>query len=282
MDSNSFLNGSFPTRGYSIIPSSFTLTVGSATVGLATPYPAGDTPYFVIRDNDPGVDGFLLASHPDVGAPDGVWIDEPAILDPTQLHAPPPLDPNKQTWPLFVLRYDDKLWMPFTVRDPNWALTAFAGHDLRTWRIVRDFTAAADAANDWTFTGEAFGGALRPAPAIDPNAPPQWQFSSWDPQRGDQVVGAAVSPTWVAQTETYLQFEIAGGAEGVALELLTDNKPWQAWSGTNSPKPEPTGISLAPLAGKTVQIRIRDASAAGWGHIAIANLRLVSLERVGR
>jgi len=83
LDSESYLNGSFPTRGYDIIPSSFSLTVGAATVSLANPYPAGDTAYFVIRDNDPAVDGFLLASHPDVGAPDGVWIDEPAILDPT-------------------------------------------------------------------------------------------------------------------------------------------------------------------------------------------------------
>jgi hypothetical protein len=83
VDSNTFVNGSFPTRGYEIIPSSFSLTVGAATVGLANPYPAGDTPYFVIRNNDPGVDGFLLASSPDAPAPDGVWISEPAIIDPT-------------------------------------------------------------------------------------------------------------------------------------------------------------------------------------------------------
>jgi hypothetical protein len=82
VDSNTYLNGSFPTRGYNIIPSSFSLTVGASTIGLATPYPVGDVPYFVLRNNDPGVDGFLLASHPDVGQPDGVWVNEAAAIDP--------------------------------------------------------------------------------------------------------------------------------------------------------------------------------------------------------
>ncbi|MCA9310755.1 MAG: hypothetical protein KDA21_06085 [Phycisphaerales bacterium] len=67
----------FPTRGYDIIASTFTLTVGSNTVGLANPYPAGATPTFVLRDNDPAVDGFFLGSSPDVGFPNGVTTDEP-------------------------------------------------------------------------------------------------------------------------------------------------------------------------------------------------------------
>jgi hypothetical protein len=62
VDSGTFVNSpSFPTRGYEINQSSFTLTLGSATVGLQNPFPAGQRPYFVIRNNDPGVDGFIVS-----------------------------------------------------------------------------------------------------------------------------------------------------------------------------------------------------------------------------
>ncbi|HZL99240.1 MAG TPA: hypothetical protein VFD43_03220 [Planctomycetota bacterium] len=75
VDSDSFVNSpSFPTRGYSIDKASFTLTFDSATVGLPVPYPAGQTPYFVIRNNDPGVDGFLLSA--DVDDPVGVPLSQ--------------------------------------------------------------------------------------------------------------------------------------------------------------------------------------------------------------
>lgn len=83
LDSNNFLNGNFPTRGYPISQSSFVLNVGATTVNMANPYPAGQTPYFVLRNNDPMVDGFLLASHPDVAQANGVWTDETASLEPT-------------------------------------------------------------------------------------------------------------------------------------------------------------------------------------------------------
>lgn len=49
-----------PTRGYPIDPATFTLTMGSVTVGLQNPSPL--TPYFVLRNNDPAVDGFLLST----------------------------------------------------------------------------------------------------------------------------------------------------------------------------------------------------------------------------
>jgi hypothetical protein len=50
---------SFPTRGYPIDPASFSLTMGGVTVGLANPLP--QPAYFVLRDNDPAVDGFMLS-----------------------------------------------------------------------------------------------------------------------------------------------------------------------------------------------------------------------------
>jgi hypothetical protein len=69
----------FPTRGYPIIPESFALTMGAVTIGLQMPL--GETPFFVLRDNDPAVDGFLIGSSPDVGFPNGAPIDQTGIFD---------------------------------------------------------------------------------------------------------------------------------------------------------------------------------------------------------
>ncbi|MFK7959007.1 MAG: hypothetical protein AB8G96_00645 [Phycisphaerales bacterium] len=82
VDSDVFVDsGSFPTRGYEIINSSFSLALDGIEVGMADPYPAGQTPYFVLRDNDPAVDGFFLANSPDA-FPNGVAIDEDAAINP--------------------------------------------------------------------------------------------------------------------------------------------------------------------------------------------------------
>lgn len=70
VDSDVFTDsGSFPTRGYHIDQSSFVFTAGPGSVGLADPFPG--TPYFVLRDNDPMVDGFFVASSVDfpIGVP---------------------------------------------------------------------------------------------------------------------------------------------------------------------------------------------------------------------
>jgi len=66
LDSNSFVNSpNFPVRGYVIDQSSFTMKLGAATVGLQNPFPGGETPYFIIRDNDPQVDGFYISTNVD-------------------------------------------------------------------------------------------------------------------------------------------------------------------------------------------------------------------------
>lgn len=81
LDSTNFLDSVlFPVRGYAINPSSFSLVLNDIPVGLQNPYPPGLTPYFVVRNNDPGVDGFFLSSHIDTGAPEGVPTDEPGIF----------------------------------------------------------------------------------------------------------------------------------------------------------------------------------------------------------
>lgn len=62
LDSSSFLNsGTFPVRGYLIDQASFTVQLGTAPGGLQSPFPGG-TAYFVIRNNDPAVDGFYLST----------------------------------------------------------------------------------------------------------------------------------------------------------------------------------------------------------------------------
>jgi hypothetical protein len=75
IDSSDFQNSaSFPTRGYVIDLNSFQLTLGSTTIGLQNPFPAGTQAYFVLRDDDPGVDGFFVATSLDF--PIGVPIDQ--------------------------------------------------------------------------------------------------------------------------------------------------------------------------------------------------------------
>jgi hypothetical protein len=62
VDSNVFMDStSFPTRGYNVILESFSFTAGPATVGATNPAPYGQIPYFVLRNNDPAVDGFFVS-----------------------------------------------------------------------------------------------------------------------------------------------------------------------------------------------------------------------------
>lgn len=81
VDSDIFTDsGSFPTRGYHIEPASFTLTFDILELELMDPFPAGQTPYFVIRDNDPAVDGFFVSTNVDF--PVGVPINQDGIFGP--------------------------------------------------------------------------------------------------------------------------------------------------------------------------------------------------------
>ena len=63
LDSNNWVNNpQFPTRGYPIDVTSFKLSFPTFDIGLQNPYPTGQTPYFVIRNNDPAVDGFFVST----------------------------------------------------------------------------------------------------------------------------------------------------------------------------------------------------------------------------
>lgn len=81
VDSDDFTDSTnFPVRGYQIIASSFSFTAGGSTVGIADPFPTGLTPYFVIRNDDPAVDGFFLGTNID-GFPNGIPSDSLGLFD---------------------------------------------------------------------------------------------------------------------------------------------------------------------------------------------------------
>lgn len=86
VDSTNFVNsGSFPTRGYSVDLASFTMTVGAASVTMDNPQPG--PAYFVLRDNDPAVDGFFLADNTDLYSPLSVHIPGLAPTHELDFHA---------------------------------------------------------------------------------------------------------------------------------------------------------------------------------------------------
>ena len=81
VDSDSFVDSpNFPVRGYALDPASFQLSVGGNPIPFADPQPFGPA-YFVLRDNDPAVDGFFLSRNIDVPQP--VSVNIPGL---TQVH----------------------------------------------------------------------------------------------------------------------------------------------------------------------------------------------------
>lgn len=61
LDSTKFVdNPNYPTRGYLVDLGSFDMNFGGVHIGLDDPQPYGDA-YFVLRDNDPAVDGFFMS-----------------------------------------------------------------------------------------------------------------------------------------------------------------------------------------------------------------------------
>jgi hypothetical protein len=74
VDSDNFVDSpNFPTRGYPIILPSFSLTVGGMPINIDNPQSFG-TAYFVLRNNDPAVDGFVVSRNIDFPQPVGVHV----------------------------------------------------------------------------------------------------------------------------------------------------------------------------------------------------------------
>ena len=74
VNSEDFLNSpSFPTRGYFIDEASWSLQFDNGSIDLENPY-TGFGAMFVLRNNDPAVDGFLVSDN--VDNPQGVPLDQ--------------------------------------------------------------------------------------------------------------------------------------------------------------------------------------------------------------
>lgn len=82
LDVREFNNSNnFPTRGYIMDPNSFSLSFGGGpSIGLQNPTSPSDVPQFIIRNDDPAVDGFFLGSNVD-GFNNGVALDQAGIFD---------------------------------------------------------------------------------------------------------------------------------------------------------------------------------------------------------
>lgn len=76
VDSNVFTDGApGDTRGYEVIQSSFSLDFDTpVSLGLANPFPGGQTPYFTLVEGFPVSDGFFLSTSP--FSPGGVPLDQ--------------------------------------------------------------------------------------------------------------------------------------------------------------------------------------------------------------
>lgn len=143
VDSDVYVNsGSFPTRGYNVIASSFQMTVGGASVIMPDPQPFGPA-YFVLRNNDPAVDGFLLSRNVDFPIP--VSVNIPGL---SQLHE---LD--------YLVTYGDNTLLPsLDILDAVGSYD-FTGISVFDWSIGRF-------GNDGAFyTYESMNISVIPAPA---------------------------------------------------------------------------------------------------------------------
>ena len=81
LSSSDFVNGTFPVRGYTIDLSTFQVSFSGGTVVQAqNPYPAGFTPSFVLRNNDPQVDGFFITDGSVDGFPGGIATDQAGVF----------------------------------------------------------------------------------------------------------------------------------------------------------------------------------------------------------
>ncbi len=97
VDSDVFLdNPNFPTRSYEIASESFTMTLGDFEIGLEDPYQGGFiAPSFILRNDDPAVDGFFLSDN--ANFPDPISTNQAGGNGPFGVHASVTYDSNPLT-----------------------------------------------------------------------------------------------------------------------------------------------------------------------------------------
>jgi hypothetical protein len=102
LDSDNFLDSeSFPTRGYRIDLSSFELSIGGVQMPLSLSQAGSGDALFVLRDNDPEVDGFFLSLGTDDRVP--LALQVPGLAEEHELEFGRTFDVNSSLHSLNLL-----------------------------------------------------------------------------------------------------------------------------------------------------------------------------------
>ena len=200
----------------------------------------------------------------------------------------------------YAVQIGPNLWMPFDSPDAQWVFSRFSRQTL-SWnapsffskthptipsdnlflhpdgiplsgeRFIGDFESGM---NGWRIEGDAVTNhadfeLYQGQQDIIGNIGPGF-LTSYHPTEGDIPTGSAASPKFVAETDQYLAFLIAGGkGDGVGARLLSDGEAVAVWRGQNSELFRQVVYPLADLSGKTLQLQLFDNETGGWGHIML-------------
>ena len=206
----------------------------------------------------------------------------------------------------YAVQIGPDLWMPFDSPDAQWVFSRFSGQTL-SWnapsffskthptipsdnqflhpdgiplsgeRFIGDFESGM---NGWRIEGDAVTNhadfeLYQGQQDIIGNIGPGF-LTSYHPTEGDIPTGSAASPEFVAETDQYLAFFIAGGmGDGVGARLLSDGDEVAVWRGQNREWFRQVIYPLADLAGKTLQLQLFDNETGGWGHIMLDHVLIL-------
>ena len=203
----------------------------------------------------------------------------------------------------YAVQVGDNLWMPFDSPDDPWALSRFSGQTLfhngsllKTHptipsdnqvilpdgrlvigeRFIGDFEGSM---SGWRIEGDAvtnhadfelYQGQLEIIGNIGPGF-----LTSYHPTDGNIPTGSATSPKFVAETDQYLAFRIAGGRGGrFGVRLLNDGDEVAVWRGRNTEFFRTVIYPLADFAGKTMQLQLFDNKSGSRGYIMLDHVMI--------
>lgn len=172
----------------------------------------------------------------------------------------------------FALQLGDDLWMRIHEIDPQLLSAARPDRPLLHWSVVQklgDFDTPESCAG-WDLHGPALLNNPRVPAAPNPGMRGAGMLTTWHTDLGDRVTGLARSPVFVASTDAFLCFLIAGGAEPTTgVSLMAGTQPLHTWRGRNSATFERITQPLAAYAGRELHLRVFDESTGVWGHMDI-------------
>ena len=204
----------------------------------------------------------------------------------------------------YAAQVGPNLWMPFDSPDDQWALSRFSGQTLfhngsllKTHptipsdnhavlpdgrlvigeRFIGDFEGSM---SGWRIEGDAVTNhadfeLYQGQGDIIGNIGPGF-LSSYHPLAGNFSTGSAASPKFVAETDQYLAFRIAGGiGDSVGARLLVDGAEVEVWRGRNTEYFRTVIYPLAEHADKTLQLQLFDDEPVGFGHIMLDHVLIL-------